>query len=161
MRYIHRSIEEKIKQGMERYACVTVFGPRQAGKTTMVRNLFPDFTYVNLEDPDAGDLARNNPKKFFETYHEPMIIDEIQEAPKLTGLIQYRADTLGRKGQFVLTGSRQLALKQTVSQSLVGRNILFWLQPLSLDELQSSGLSVDRNTLLFTGMYRLFMQRCG
>lgn len=146
-RYITRSCEQKVLETLQRYPAVTVYGPRQAGKTTMVRHVCPSFTYVNLEQHGPQTLARHDPDAFFLRYPEPVILDEIQNVPELIPTIQARSVARGKKGQYVLTGSRQIALVQ----SLVGRTGLVWLFPLSLDELASGGYVLDRNSQLLVG----------
>lgn len=153
MQYIPRMVEAEVRKQMERYPSVTIYGPRQCGKTTLARHMYPDYDYVNLENITDGVLARQDPQAFFEKHHEPLIIDEIQEAPDLIPLIQYRIDASGGKsGQFVLTGSRQIDVRKSVSQSLVGRTSIVWLDPLSMEELGRAGISIGRDELLFSGL---------
>ncbi len=153
MLYIQREAENAVRRGMERFPSVTIYGPRQCGKTTLARHIYPNFTYVNLENMADGVLARNDPAGFFEKYHEPMIIDEIQEAPNLVSMLQYRMDTIARPGMFVLTGSRQADLRKAVSQSLVGRTSLVWLSPLSMGEMRMAGIAPKRDELIFAGQF--------
>lgn len=158
MAYITRDAEQAVVEGMKTYPAVTVYGPRQAGKTTMVRHLFPEFTYVNLDEATPRLLARRDPDEFFVRYPEPVILDEIQNAPELVPVIQARADRRGLKGQYVLTGSRQLQLKKAVDESLVGRTDIVWVFPLSLSEIQRAGFSLDRDESILMGGFPVFFQ---
>ena len=100
-------------------------GPRQAGKTTLVKELFPDYTYVNLEDRVTRELAENDYEGFFYKFPEPMIIDEVQRVPELLSAIQVKVDEDRRKnGRFILTGSHQPRLREAVAQSLAGRTTI-------------------------------------
>ena len=130
---------------------VTLTGPRQAGKTTLVRAVFPDHHYCNLENPELRRLASEDPKQFFHLHKGPMILDEIQRVPELLSWIQVRVDEEKRKGEFILTGSHQLQLHESVTQSLAGRTALLRLLPLSLREFELSGRVIEKNQLLFQG----------
>ena len=94
---IKRAISDKIRQSTSQVPVVTVLGPRQAGKTTLVRNLFPEYEYVNLEDKATRELAENDYIGFFSRYSEPMIIDEVQRVPELLSAIQVKVDENRRK----------------------------------------------------------------
>jgi predicted AAA+ superfamily ATPase len=150
--YIPRQIESTLLERSGQYPVVTVLGPRQSGKTTLVRKLFPDHSYVNLELPDDRLLAQNDPWSFFKRYPEPLIIDEIQRVPSLLSYIQVMVDEDRKKrGRFILTGSQQLDLRAAVSQSLAGRTALLKLLPLSLSELAHTGIRLDRDEYLYRG----------
>lgn len=137
---ITRIIENTIKKSVSQVPVVTILGPRQAGKTTLVRKIFPDYTYVNLEDRATRELAENDYIGFFKKYSEPMIIDEVQRVPELLSAIQVKVDEDRRKnGRFILTGSHQPRLRETVAQSLAGRTTIHTLLPLSLEEISKSG----------------------
>ena len=148
---IKRLIEKQIIQSMKDFPSVTIYGPRQCGKTTTVRNLFPDFSYANLEDMNVRRLAFDDPEGFFARFPEPVIIDEIQRVPELISAVQIRIDKTGKKGQYVLTGSQQIALKAAVSQSLAGRTAVLNMLPLSVKELVKEGIVLDRDTQLLAG----------
>lgn len=148
---IQRSVSDYIKSCMEDYFSVAVFGPRQCGKTTLVRGLFPDFFYANLEDMNTRSLAKNDPNKFFTRFPEPVIIDEIQRVPELLSTVQVRIDRNRKHGQYILTGSQQIPLKTSVSQSLAGRIAIVRMQPLSMHELKAGGIELDRDTQLVSG----------
>ena len=143
---IKRDIEKVLRQRASEFPVVTVTGPRQSGKATLVRNCFPRHTYVNLEDPETRELAQNDYKRFFDLYKPPIIVDEIQRVPQLASVIQTLVDEKRRKcGQFILTGSHQPKLKETVSQSLAGRSAFLKLLPLTFSEMASAPKRLDRS----------------
>ncbi|MCF0110543.1 MAG: AAA family ATPase, partial [Erysipelotrichaceae bacterium] len=149
---IKRSIAEKIKQSAGQVPVVTVIGPRQAGKTTLVRDLFPEYTYVNLEDKATRELAQTDYIGFFKKFREPMIIDEVQRVPDLLSAIQVKVDEDRRKnGRFILTGSHQPRLREAVAQSLAGRTTIHTLFPLSLEEIRNAGKTEDLDETLIRG----------
>jgi predicted AAA+ superfamily ATPase len=131
---------------------VTIIGPRQSGKTTLVRNLFHDYTYVNLENPELRSLAMEDPKTFMLRYPTPLIFDEIQNVPDLLSWIQVAVDEdAGKTGGYILTGSHQLQLREAITQSLAGRTALLELFPFALNELDKEYTLNDRETLIFKG----------
>jgi predicted AAA+ superfamily ATPase len=132
---------------------VTVTGPRQSGKTTLVRQQFPHKPYVNLEDPDVRNLANLDPRSFLEKYPDGAILDEIQRVPILLSYIQTIVDEKQQKGLFILTGSHQLELHEAITQSLAGRTALLTLLPMSLDELLQAGIDPPLDELLLKGGY--------
>ena len=136
---IPRTASEKLIEMSKTMPVVTVYGPRQSGKTTLVKKLFPSFAYANLEYPTVRDLAVHDPEAFFSRYPAPVIIDEVQRVPDLLSFIQVKVDESGKNGQYILTGSHQPMLREKVSQSLAGRVAILTLLPLSLDELASVG----------------------
>lgn len=147
---ITRTIAAKISKSVSQVPVVTVLGPRQAGKTTLVKALYPNYTYVNLEDRATRELAENDYIGFFEKYKEPMIIDEVQRVPELLSAIQVKVDENRRKnGRFILTGSHQPRLREAVAQSLAGRTTILTLFPLSIEELMYSGKleNLDENII--------------
>ncbi|MBR6470485.1 MAG: ATP-binding protein [Victivallales bacterium] len=148
---IPRHLATALQESLAEYPVVTIFGPRQSGKTTLARTLCPHFRYANLEDKETRDLAVNDYKAFFARFPPPVIIDEIQRVPELTSAVQVRVDEeRGSCGRFVLTGSHQTALAASIDQSLAGRTSILELLPLSLAELGGCPvLSTDQ--LLLTG----------
>jgi len=140
-----------LRTAAKEYPVVTLTGPRQAGKTTLVRAVFQGHTYCNLENPEIRRLASEDPKQFFDLHEGPLILDEIQRVPELLSWIQVRADEEKNKGAFILTGSHQLRLHEAVAQSLAGRTSLLRLLPLSIGELEASGVAPDKNELLYKG----------
>ncbi len=136
MTEIKRELLEQLKLDSENYRVVTLLGPRQAGKTTLAKMLFPNYSYVSLEDIAARELAINDPKTFLKRYPSPAIYDEIQRVPELLSAVQVEVDKYpDRKGQYILTGSHQPLLREQVAQTLAGRTSILILYPLSLTEL--------------------------
>lgn len=145
---IRREISEKLISLSKQVPVVTIIGPRQSGKTTLVRECFPEYTYVNLEDPINRMLAKDDYKSFFETYKQPLIIDEVQRVPELLSAIQVIVDSdRENNGRFILIGSHQPSLQEGIAQSLAGRTSIMTLLPLSMKELNQDGqlesLSID------------------
>lgn len=141
-----------IKKVAESYPVVTITGPRQSGKTTLAKVLFPQHEYQNLEAEDTLALAKADPRAFLRDGRSNMVIDEIQRFPELLTYIQELSDLNRRKGQYVLTGSHQPELHAAVSESLAGRTGICELLPLSLQELSAAGLPVcDRDALIWSG----------
>ncbi|MBI2743623.1 MAG: ATP-binding protein [Chlamydiales bacterium] len=148
-----RDIVIELKQLELKYPVVTVIGPRQSGKTTLVQAVFPDKPYVNLEAPDVRDLAESDPRGFLDKYPSGAILDEIQRLPQLLSYIQVIVDKTSLKGMFILTGSHQLELHQAISQSLAGRTALLTLLPMSLGELLKAGIDLPLDEMLLKGGY--------
>ena len=148
---IQRTIEKHISTLMNEYFSVSIFGPRQCGKTTLAKNLFPAFSYANLEDMNVRSLAKNDPEEFFTRFPEPVIIDEIQRVPELLSTVQVRIDKNQKKGQYLITGSQQISLKSSITQSLAGRTAIVQMLPLSISELYSANIKLDRDSQLVSG----------
>ena len=151
VKMIKREIQKELISLTREYPVVTLTGPRQAGKTTLVRMAFPDYNYCNLEHPEIREIARSDPKALFNKYRAPVILDEIQRVPQLLSFIQVMVDARPKKGSFILTGSNQLSLDEAVSQSLAGRTALLRLLPLSINELTNAGINYNRDKLITTG----------
>jgi len=120
------------------YPIVTILGPRQAGKTTLVKEFLIGYEYSNLEDPSVRNFAKMDPIAYLNQFKNKVIIDEIQRVPELVSYIQVIVDEQKRKGQFLLTGSHQLQLQEAISQSLAGRTAILKLNPLSIAELETA-----------------------
>lgn len=140
---IRRAIETEFLTLLREFPVVTVLGPRQAGKTTLVRKLLKDYTYVSLENPELRQLAKEDPKQFLVRYPKRVIFDEVQRVPLLLSYLQGIVDEDPSNGQFVLTGSHQLELNQAVSQSLAGRTAILTLYPFSLAELAEAEVTFE------------------
>ena len=136
MNYIQRSIETRLLQAMKAYKAVLVAGPRQAGKSTLLKQLFPARKYVSLDDPFLEEQANQNGSTFMMLNQPPITIDEAQRAPMLFRYIKMRCDESEEKGLFCLSGSQQFRLMKNVSETLAGRVSILELPGLSLRELQ-------------------------
>lgn len=136
---LQRSIVPFLRALASEYPVVVVTGPRQSGKTTLCRALFPDHAYANLEPADTRAFAQDDPRGFLARLADAAVIDEIQHVPELAGYLQEAVDEDPRPGRYVLTGSENLALTESVSQSLAGRCGFAILLPLSLAELAAGG----------------------
>ena len=157
---IDRRIAPFLAKAFKEYPFVTVTGPRQSGKTTLCKKTFPDLKYVNLEAPDEREYARSDPRGFLRQIEDGAIIDEVQRVPDLVSYLQVHADERGKNGQYVLTGSQNLNLSRTVSQSLSGRTRLLNLLPYSIGERRATGAGNAIEEILYTGFYpRIFDQR--
>jgi predicted AAA+ superfamily ATPase len=128
---ISRDIEATLTSTLELYPVIFLTGPRQSGKSTLLKNRLPDYTYVTLEDPDVRGFALNDPRGFLHTYGDRAIIDEAQRVPELFSYIQTRVDEVNRPGMFVLSGSQNFLLMQAISQSLAVRVGILKLLPFS------------------------------
>jgi len=133
---------------------VTVTGPRQSGKTTLVQAVFQDKAYVSLEDPDEKEFADNDPRRFLGRFTSGAILDEIQRCPELFHYLQGIVDHHRQPGQFILTGSQQFGLISKITQSLAGRAGMLELLPFSLGELQQAKCAPQTvDELLLKGLY--------
>ncbi|MFH1723302.1 MAG: ATP-binding protein [Elusimicrobiota bacterium] len=132
---IRRHLASKLRQAARKYPVVTLTGPRQSGKTTLVKAELKGYHYVSLELPDQRRHALEDPRGFLSAFDGPVILDEAQRAPELFSYIQVSADEDDRPGRFILTGSENFLLLQSISQSLAGRCAILHLLPFSLHEL--------------------------
>ena len=155
---IQRELIEKTIQMARQYPVVTITGPRQSGKTTLCRMVFPDMAYASLEDLDQREYARQDPRGFLNRFPQGAVLDEIQRAPELLSFIQTIVDQQNKEGFFILTGSQQFELLETISQSLAGRTALVRLLPFSLKEAYGADLKkAGLDQVLYTGFYpRIF-----
>lgn len=133
---IRRDLESTVKRFAGQYPVITITGPRQSGKTTLCKMVFGDKPYVSLEDLDERDFAGNDPRGFLARFPDGAVLDEIQRSPGLLSYIQGIVDEKGSPGQFVITGSQNFELLETVSQSLAGRTAIARLLPFSLSEIR-------------------------
>ncbi len=136
---IKREIEGELRILAREYPVITILGPRQAGKTTLARMVFPEAAYSNLEIPEVRERAQEDPKAYLAQFPDAVILDEIQRVPDLLSYIQGIVDEEERCGRFILTGSHQLRVREAVSQSLAGRTAILNLLPLSISELLAGG----------------------
>lgn len=150
-RYIERKVSSYIKRASEMYPVVTICGPRQSGKTTLARHLFPEYSYVSMENPFERYAFENDALGFLDAHPFPCIFDEVQNTPELLSYLQGIVDDADRSGMYILTGSRQMELQETITQSLAGRSAMVDLLPLSLEELSEAGIALSRDEAMFFG----------
>lgn len=150
--YIHREMADSIIEASRYFPVITLTGPRQSGKSTLLRHIFKDVPYYSMEDLDIRQNAKQDPRQFLTQFENGVIIDEVQHVPELLSYIQHIVDEHPER-KFYLTGSSQFSLLHNVTQSLAGRSAVFELLPLSIEEI--STLYVDNTTdeLLYKGFY--------
>jgi len=150
---VERSIAPAIRDLFASYPIVTVTGPRQSGKTTLCRLLFPDLPYFNLERPDLRESTASDPRGFLERVQTGAVIDEVQRVPEMLSYLQVHVDEQRRNGMFVLTGSEQFRLSESIPQSLAGRTAILKLLPFSIEEAEIVRPRMSVDEMLFTGFY--------
>lgn len=154
---IYRSLSEEIKRCFDFFPVITLTGPRQSGKTTICRELYPDLPYVNLEEIDTLNRIKEDPQSFFTNHPNGAIIDEAHHYPEIFSYIQVNVDEDIYQGKmdrkFIVTGSSNFALLEKVTQSMAGRTAVLTLLPLSQKELQQAGKKTDTDRLILNGGY--------
>ena len=148
---IQRIARAELERCSKYFPVVTILGPRQSGKTTLVKQFFKKYSYINMEEPEYYELAKSDINAFFEAIKTPIIIDEVQRVPEILHKIQTIVDSTKANGQFILTGSFQQGLKSGISQSLAGRTSIINLLPFSISELKSAGVDFSRDEFLYQG----------
>lgn len=154
-----RTAEKELRTLAGQFKAVAVVGPRQSGKTTLVRMAFPDKAYVSLENPDTRRFAIEDPRGFIAGYPDGAILDEIQRTPDIFSYLQQVLDENKGKGRFIITGSNNFLLQENISQSLAGRVGYLYLLPLSINELPKHKLSV--NEQIHKGFYPAIYDKNG
>jgi len=134
MRYVRRQLEAQLVKALRGFPAVVLTGPRRAGKTYLLRRLFPQASYFLLEDPDIIARLRADPQGFLDAVKTPAILDEVQHVPEVLAFVRSRIDRRPRRGQWLLTGSQEAPLMQGVSESMAGRAAVLSLLPLSTCE---------------------------
>lgn len=158
-KYIERQISDYVKKVAGMYPVVTICGPRQSGKTTLARHLFPTYDYVSMEDPGRRLQFENDPRGFLALHPAPCIIDEVQNTPSLLSYLQGIVDEQNTPGMYILTGSRQMELQESITQSLAGRSAMVDLLPLSCAELTAADIRHTRDeALYYGGLPRLYTE---
>jgi predicted AAA+ superfamily ATPase len=150
---IKRQIEKKVKSLVGKYPVLSITGPRQSGKTTLVKQLFPDYVYVNFEDIEQRDFAFTDPKSFLDSKGKYLVIDEVQYVPEIFSYIQIYVDNDPDR-QYILTGSQNFLLMEKITQSLAGRIAILYLLPFSINELKKTEFEKSSyQEYIFTGGY--------
>ncbi|MGB9722234.1 MAG: ATP-binding protein [bacterium] len=135
MKFIQRVLAKTLLKAIKTFPAITLTGPRQSGKTTLVKMLFANtHTYVSLEDPDIRLRVKEDPLGFLSQYKPPLILDEIQYVPELLSYIKTRIDENRKPGQWLLTGSQNFTLMHNITQSLAGRTAILELMPFAMSE---------------------------
>lgn len=137
---ITRQITSKIETLTSKFPIITLTGPRQSGKSTLLRKCFPTYRYVSLENIDIRNFAASDPNGFIKTYPDHVIIDEAQLVPELFSYLQTHVDTTEREGMYFLSGSNNFMMMQRIGQSLAGRTVLLTLLPFSHREMKEGGI---------------------
>ncbi|MDE6397402.1 MAG: ATP-binding protein [Muribaculaceae bacterium] len=150
--YIPRLISSEILEALKYFPVLTLTGPRQSGKSTLLKHLFPDTPYFSMENYDLRRFATDDPRGFLNQFKDGVIIDEVQNVPELLSYIQGIVDEYPER-RFYLTGSSQFALLKNVTQSLAGRTAVFELLPLSLGEVEEVAQYTKVDELLYNGFY--------
>lgn len=151
---IERAIFETVLDMASKFPVVTLTGPRQSGKSTLLKSCFTDYKYISLEDPDIRQLAENDPRGFLKDCGTKCIIDEAQRVPDLFSYLQTIVDSRDECGQFILSGSHNFLLMERISQSLAGRTGILKLFPFSAEELRAvDKLPNDLDEILLKGCY--------
>ncbi len=149
---VRRDISKEMTEAMKYFPVITVTGPRQSGKTTLIRSHFPDLTYYTLENLDTRALADTDPVAFLHKHPEGMILDEVQNAPHLLSYIQGIVDEHPEK-RYVLSGSNNFTLLKSMTQSLAGRSCVFELMPMSISEVAGWARELTLDELMYNGLF--------
>ncbi len=150
---IERTLKKKLSRLAQKFPVITVTGPRQSGKTTLVKAAFPSLPYISLEEPDLRQIALTDPRGFLSNFSDGAILDEAQRVPELFSYIQSLVDS-DRNLQFILSGSSNFLLMEKIGQTLAGRSGILHLLPFSLPELKDGNYPVEQyEQLIFTGQY--------
>ncbi len=150
---IRREITDLLRVYASEFRAILLVGPRQSGKTTLVKQVFKEKHYVSLENPDERYVAENDPRAYLKRFPKGAILDEIQRAPSLLNYLQEILDTTEEDGLFILTGSNNVLLQESITQSLAGRIGVLDLYPLGFNELPKEVQQCNLNHFLFRGAY--------
>ena len=156
---ITREITDTLRAYADSFRCVLIVGPRQSGKTTIAKYVFPSKPYVSLENLDEKELATNDPKAFLARFPNGAILYEVQRVSGLLNYLQAILDETTENGLFILTGSNNILLQEGVTQSLAGRVGVLDLLPLSYREISDVEASINLNELIIKGGYPEIYQR--
>ena len=150
--YLNRNIESIIKEASQYFSVISVTGPRQSGKSTLIKHLFPDVPKYSLKDVNVREFAEHDPVAFLHQHPKGMFIDEVQKVPLLLEYIQGIVDD-NPDCQFLLTGSSNFELLQSLSESLPGRAGVFELLPMTYQETVATAQSQPLDEFLYNGLY--------
>jgi uncharacterized protein len=150
---IQREIIKKLTEYAQSFRAVLLVGPRQSGKTTLVKQCFPDKPYISLENPDMRELATSDPRAFLNNFLQGAILDEVQRVPILFNYLQEILDNTEKDGLFILTGSNNILLQENVTQTLAGRIGILDLLPLSYREIRQNLQDVSLAEIIIKGFY--------
>jgi len=156
---IARQLSKKALELFGQFPALMITGPRQSGKTTLIKSLFSELPYVSLEEPDIRQRAMDDPRSFLSNYRNGAVFDEVQRVPNLFSYLQSLLDENPAR-HFVLSGSQHFLLMEQVTQSLAGRVAILQLLPFSLSEMKNGGLMLNtlEEALFFGGYPRIFNQ---
>lgn len=149
--YIARNASEHIKKQLQLFPILTLTGPRQSGKTTLLRHLFPEYKYYNLERIDYREMISIDPIGFLKAIGPKVIFDEAQNIPELFSYLQVVSDELNTAGQYILSGSQSFLLNEKIAQSLAGRVYISHLFPFDITEVRPK--NTDIYSIIWTGFY--------
>lgn len=157
---IERVLGKQLKKISKKMPAVALTGPRQSGKTTLLKKVFANYDYVNLEHPPTRELALSDPETFLAQYNKGLILDEVQRAPELFSYLQVKIDEQTKNGIYILSGSQNFSLLENITQSLAGRVALLNLLPFGYEELRDSRIKVKSvQHLIYKGGYPAIYDR--
>ena len=151
---INRDVHSKVVELSKKFPFVLITGPRQSGKSTLVKMAFPDYTYISFSDLDVRNFAKEDPRGFIKTYPDKVIIDEVQKEPTILSYLQTHTDNANKEGMYILTGSQNILLMSSADESLAGRVGILNLLPFSNAEMRNANINKDNiNEQIFYGGY--------
>ena len=151
---IDRTLQSTLERLATKYPVITLTGPRQSGKSTLLRHTFPTYRYISLEDLDMREFATNDPRGFLNSFPHHVILDEAQRVPQLFSYIQTHVDEQDEAGMYLLAGSHNFLLLESVNQSLAGRTAILKLLPFSRQEMNNGAvLPTSINEQIYYGSY--------
>lgn len=150
---INRDIEKILINLAKTLPIISVTGPRQSGKTTLLKNIFKNYEYINLENPAMQNLAKADPVAFLKSFEKKLIIDEAQYVPDIFSAVQVLSDANEQPGSFILSGSQNFLLSKNIKQSLAGRVAIVKLLPLSFNEINKHYQNINHKEIMIKGEY--------
>lgn len=150
--FVPRKITPQVMEAVKYFPVIVITGPRQTGKTSLCRHIFPDYAYYNLEDLSLRSAVQQDPKGFIAGCGDKVIIDECQNFTDIFSYIQVEVD-VNRQRRFILTGSNNFSLMEKTTQSMAGRAAVFTLLPFALDELPHDLVARSTDAILYEGFY--------